>query len=278
MPFAAAGAGVSAVTGLVGSGKQAGAIKTAAQDQLTASTNATNLQASEFNKTQQNEAPYLAAGTTALGQLQTQLPSLTQAFNPTAAGVPSSFNFDPSMVANDPAFKFAMSQGTSALQRTAAAKGEVLGAATQKQIGAYTAGTADQFYNQDQAEAAQIYQQNYGNAFNTFKSNQDSVFNKLAGLAGAGQNGVSQVNQAGTAFGTQAGNNIIGAGNSQGAASIALGNTANAGLASTTSAFSTLLNNPSFQSALKNYFGGGTTAPTSTYGGTETDALSQGGS
>lgn len=262
MPFAAVGGGLSAIGGIVGSGKQADATKQAAADQEAAANNATDLQKQEFSTVQQNEAPYVAAGTTALGQLQTQLPNLTQSFNPTAAGLPSQFSFDPSMVQNDPAYQFALQQGTQALQRTAAAKGEVLGAATQKQIGAFTTGTADQYYNQDQAQAAQVYQQNYGNAFNTFTANQNNVFNKLASVAAAGQGGVTQVNNAGGQFATNAGNNIIGAGNAAGASAIGVANAQNGGIASTTSAFSSLLNNPSFSQAISSYFN--PTQPTQT--------------
>ena len=264
MPFAAAGAGIGAIGSIVGGGKQASAEKTAAQDQLQAATQATQLQQNEFNTVQQNEAPYLQAGYSGLSQLQSALPTLTQTFDPTSAGLPSQFTFNPSMVQNDPAYQFAVSQGTQALQRTAAAQGNTLSAATNEAVGQYVAGTANQFYNQDQAEAANIYQQNYGNAFNTFETNQNSVFNKLAGLAQIGAGGNAQVSQAGQNFANNASANTIGAGNAQAASTIGQASALNSGFAGAASAFSSMMNNPSFQSMMKNMFNSGSG---STYNG-----------
>lgn len=267
MPFGAVGAGVGAIGSMVGSGKQASATKKAAELQAQSADKATQLQRDEFNQVQQNEAPYLQAGANGLNQLQDKLPDLLTGFDPTKAGVPSSFSFDPSMVANDPAYQFAVSQGSKALERTAAAKGQTLAPATQEAIGQYVSGTASQFYNADQAEASQIYQQNYGNAFGTFQANQGNIFSRLSSLAAAGQGGLSQVNQAGANFATNAGSNMIGAGNAGAAAAIGVSNAQNSGLAGATSAFSSLMNNPSFQSSMKNWAGGTKGTSGSTYSG-----------
>lgn len=257
MPFAAVGAGVGAIGGIIGGGKQADAAKKAAQLQADATNRATDLQASEFNRVQQNERPFLEAGYGALDQIQSRLPELTEGFDPAKAGLPSAFSFDPSLVENDPAFKFAVEEGTKALQRTAAARGNLLGGATQKAVGSFVAGTADQFYNADMDAAARVYQQNYSNAFSTFNSNQNNIFNRLAAIAQGGQGGIQQVNSAGQTFANNAGANMIGAGNAGAASIIAGANAANGGLASATSSFSSLLSNPSFQDAMKKYFGGG---------------------
>ena len=64
--------GIAQAAGTVAAaGIQSNAISNAANLQYQAATNAQNIQSSEFNTQQQNIAPWLSSGDTALGQLNT---------------------------------------------------------------------------------------------------------------------------------------------------------------------------------------------------------------
>lgn len=217
MPFAATGA-------IIGGGKQASAAKSAAQTQANAANHATDIQAQQFQQEQANQKPWLQAGQNALGTLTGQLPTLTQGFDPTSAGLPSNFSYSAADMQQDPAYQFAMQQGQQAIQRSAAAQGNALGGGTLKALDQYATGTANQFYNQDYTRAQNTYQQNYGNAFNTFGTNQSNAFNRLASVAGVGQTANTQLGQAGQNYANQAGNNALAAGNAGSAGIIGASN------------------------------------------------------
>lgn len=279
MPFAAVGAGVGAVGSIVGGGKQAGAVKQAASDQLQGTQAQIGLEQNEFNTVQANERPFLQAGQSAVGTLASDLPSLLTPFNPSSVGpAPGNFSFDPSQVANDPAYQFALQQGQQALQRSAAAKGEAYGGAAQKSAVQFAEGTAAQFENQDYNQALNsfntnfnAYQSKYSDAFNTFETNQNSIFNKLAGVAQIGQGSQGQVNQAGQAA-TSGMVSATGAGaNAQAAGLIGQAN-AQAGMFGGLSAsLQTLLNNPNFASMVRG------SNNTSSYNNTPNNATGDGG-
>lgn len=256
MPFAAAGAGLGAVGSMVGAGKQADATRDAASTQAASADKATQLQRDQFTSVQANEAPFLTAGNTAVSQLMGALPGLTQGFDPTAAGIPAQFGYTGADLNNDPAFKFAMDQGTQAIQRTAAAKGSLLSPATMKSVGAFATGTADQFYGNDFNRALQTYTTNYGNAFNTFKSNQTDAFSKLSGITGMGLNAATGVNAAGTNFANQAGEYTLQAGNAGAAGIIGGANAFANGAGGVSASMQNLFSNPNFQSYAKKAFSG----------------------
>lgn len=257
MPFALAGAGVGAIGSFVGSGKQASATRDAASMQADAINKGTQLQRDEFNTVQGNEAPFLAAGKDAVSTLSAQLPSLTAGFDPTAAGLPANFSYTQKDFDNDPAFKFAMDEGTKAIQRTAAAKGGVLNPATQKSVAQYAEGTADQFYGEDYTRAENTYKSNFSNAFTDFKSNQNDAFNKLATLTGTGLNAATGVNAAGTNMANQSTELALQGGNSGAASIIGQANASAAGFGGASASIQSLLSTPSFQTLLKNYANGG---------------------
>jgi hypothetical protein len=253
LPFAIGAAGAGAVGSVVGAGKQANATKQAAQTQANAANHATDIQANEFNTVQANEAPYQALGAWGVGQLEDESSVWSKPFDPTAAGVPAQFSYNPADVANDPAFQFAMQQGQQAIQRSAAAKGGLLGGAAVKSLDQFATGTAAQYENQDYAQAANTYNTNYSNAFNTFKSNQDSLFNKLSSITGMGQTAVSGVNGAGANAANNSSEIALGAGNSAAAGIIGSANAGAAGAGGVSSSISSLLNSPSFQSLLQQH-------------------------
>src|SRR5690348_8245110 len=57
------------------------------------------------------------------------------------------FSFDPSQVANDPGYKFALSEGLNAIQGSAAARGTLLGTGTLKDLTGFATGQAYQGEN-----------------------------------------------------------------------------------------------------------------------------------
>lgn len=254
MPFMAAGAGIGAVGSIVGSGKQADATKEAAKTQAASADKATQLQRDEFGTVQTNEAPYMAAGNTAVSQLLSQLPQLTQGFDPTAAGVPAQFSYTGADITSDPAFKFAMDQGTQAIQRTAASKGGLLSPATEKSVAQFATGTADQFYGNDFNRALSTYTTNYGDAFNTFKSNQNDAFSKLSSLTGMGLNAAAGTNAAGMNMANQSGEYALQAGNANAAGIIGSANAGASAFGNSSASLQNLFSNPQFQAYAKNAF------------------------
>lgn len=149
--------------------------------------------AREFDKIQENQKPWLEAGTTALGKLQT--------------GVDTPL--DQSNVMLDPGYQFGQKQGQLAIDRkTAAAGGRISGAALK---------AAAQFGN-DYATTK------YDAAYNRANQARSDRLNRLAALAGLGQTATGQVTSAGL---TTAGRNsdlLSAQGNASGAARLAQGN------------------------------------------------------
>lgn len=170
---------------------QAGAENNAANLQYQAASNAQNIQQGEFNQQQQNIAPWLKAGGSALKNIGTGLnngtynanyglqfgqPTQSQS-NPNFTGNPN-FSFDPSQWLNDPGYSFQLQQGQQALQRAQAAQG-VTGGAALKELDAYSQGVANSYYNQAYSRAQSTFQQNYANQANQWQqnfANQQNLF------------------------------------------------------------------------------------------------------
>lgn len=177
-------AGASAVSGAIGK-------KTAANAQQKGAESAQALeaqnqqQAIEYQKAQtaKEEAlqqPYVDAGKQGLNSLTALLAKpgegLLKGYDKFAAP-------DPNDVANTPEYKFALEQGTHALDSSASARGNLFSG---------TQGTALQQFGQ--GLASNQYQNAYQNAlssyntnFNTFETDQNNQFSRLGQLAGVGQ-------------------------------------------------------------------------------------------
>lgn len=152
--------------GLATAGIGAATSLSAADTQANAETNATNqanaIQEQEWNQTQANQAPFLAAGTQALNTITSD-----QA-NQTGFAAP----WDPSQLASTPGYQFTLDQGNQAIQRSAAAQGGLLSGAAAKAMDQYTTGLASQTYNQQ---------------YNNYLAGSNQAYNQLAGVAGIGQ-------------------------------------------------------------------------------------------
>jgi hypothetical protein len=194
-----------AVIGAVGSNM-------AANKQSKSADAANNESARQYDQTRQDQldllkqqredqAPWLAAGRSALAQL--------------ATGTGTGGNFiKPFGLADfqaDPGYQFRLSQGTQGIQRAASARGGLYSGATLKALARFNQNTASD---------------EYGNAYNRYNSDQSNQFNRLASIAGLGQTATNQVGQAGqSAYGTIANagmnasnnisNNMMSAGNAR---------------------------------------------------------------
>jgi hypothetical protein len=121
-------------------------------------------------------APYIAAGTTSLGQLQTDLTGLT------APG--AQFKFNP---ATSPQLQFEQQQAEQALQRQAAASGTVLGGGEDRASNIMNTGLASTYLNQA-----------FNQALGEYNTNRQNVLTQIQGLTnltGLGYNATGMQNQ-----------------------------------------------------------------------------------
>lgn len=181
---------------------QAAAANHAADLQYQSGQNALAFQKQEYNQQQQNIAPWLQAGQSAIGQLSSLMQpggGLSQQWN-------QHFQAPTDVTEqNDPGYKFRLSQGLDALNNSAAAKGGLLSGGTAKAINNYAQQDASNEYSNVYNRQLGEYQQNY----NQFQQSQANQYNRLAGISGTGQTGAGQLASAG---GQAAGNisNIYG--------------------------------------------------------------------
>lgn len=188
------------VVGTIGSALiSSNAASSAARGQ-TAAANASNaLATSQFAQTRADQEPWRLAGATALGQLG----SLT------AAGGDLNRRFTMADFIKDPGYDFRMSEGAKAIERSAAARGGVLGGGTLKALSRY---------NQDFAS------QEYNNSFSRWNQENNQQFGRLSSIAGLGQQANAANQQASQNYTNTFSNNLMGAANASGAAQIASAN------------------------------------------------------
>lgn len=97
----------------------------------------------------------------------------------------------------DPGYAFRQAEGMKALERSAAARGNLLSGSTMKGI---------QRFGQDLAS------QEYGNAFNRYQIERSARLNPLQSLMGSGQSAANTMTSAAGNFGQASANNIMNAG------------------------------------------------------------------
>jgi hypothetical protein len=121
----------------------------------------------------------------------------------------ASAEFTPAQFQADPGYAFRMSEGMKALDRSAAARGNLFSGSTIK---------GAQRFGQDLAS------QEYQNAFNRYQATRTNTLNPFASLAGVAQSSANTLTNAAGQFGNQMGANIIGAGNAAAAGQIGSAN------------------------------------------------------
>ena len=190
--MAATGLSEKQLTGLGAAGLQSLASLFSARQIGSAAANAANigagaadrtaaLQQSQYDQTRADLAPYRVAGTNALAQLTAG----------TAPGGQFTQSFGMSDFEQDPGYGFRMSEGLKALDRTAAARGNLLSGVTLK---------GAQRYGQD------LGSQEYQNAFNRYQIKRSNILNPIQSLANVGQTATNQGVSAGQNYATNVGN------------------------------------------------------------------------
>lgn len=188
------------VVGTIGSALiSSNAASSAARGQTAAANTSNALATSQFDQTRADQEPWRLAGATALGQLG----SLT------AAGGDLNRRFTMADFIKDPGYDFRMSEGAKAIERSAAARGGVLGGGTLKALSRY---------NQDFAS------QEYNNSFSRWNQENNQQFGRLSSIAGLGQQANAANQQASQNYTNTFSNNLMGAANASGAAQIASAN------------------------------------------------------
>ena len=199
------GSAVSDVTGLVGAMIGADASKKAAKTQAKSAKDANKLIWDMYQQSRADSMPWLIAGKDALGKLSDM----------TKDGSDYMRGFNLSDFQADPGYQFRMDEGQKALERSAAANGNLNSGATLKALSRY---------GQDYAS------NEYNNAYNRWNNDHTTTWNRLSSLAGMGQTQSAQLGNWGQQTGALMGNNIIGAGNAIAAGKIGAANSWNGAL------------------------------------------------
>ena len=168
-------AGIGAGVGAIGGGLiAANGAKSAASTQAGAADQASQLAYQQYQQTRDDQAPWRAAGQTALSQLSGGL----------ADGGQFTKNFTMDDYTADPGYQFRLSEGQKGVNNAATAAGSKYSGATLKALARF---------NSDQAS------QEYGKAYDRYNTDQTNDFNRLASVAGLGQTATSQTAAAGQA-------------------------------------------------------------------------------
>jgi hypothetical protein len=192
------------------------AAKSAAATQAAAARRATDAQERMFERQVELQEPFREAGLSG----QNRLLELLGIGGDTAAGDYgryASAEFTPEQFKNyqDPGYAFRMSEGIKALDRSAAARGNLMSGAQLKGINQY---------GQDLAS------QEYQNAFNRYQTSRTNTLNPFSSLAGVAQSSANTLGTAAGQFGQQMGSNIIGAGNAAAAGQVGSANAISQGI------------------------------------------------
>lgn len=230
MPWGLAAAAVGAAGSIYAGSQQAGAAQQAAQTSAGATQAQVDLQRQIFQQQQANQAPWLQAGQTALGQLTA---------GTTGPNAPLMKTFTTADFQQDPGYQFRLQQGLQALDRSASARGGLLSGAALKGIQQYGQGLASQ---------------EYGDAYNRYQQQQANQFNRLAALSGVGQTATQQLQQAGQQYGANVGNIAITGAQNQANALLAAGQARASSYGGVGQAIGGALQNPNVQNYLSGLF------------------------
>jgi hypothetical protein len=175
------GAVAAAAATVIGGSMQASAAKDAARTTARATGAASDLQRRIYEENVQRNQPFYEAGINAL-------PQYVQGIQP---GGELTRGFTMADYQADPGYAFRLQEGIKALDRTAAARGGLLG-------GNQLRGVAQ--FGQNLAS------EEFGNAYNRFVNQQNVQRNALAGLANIGQTTASTLGAAGQNMASNVGN------------------------------------------------------------------------
>jgi hypothetical protein len=172
----------------------------AAQTQSEASDKAIQLQERQYEENLRRQKPFYEAGVNAL-------PELIKASRYT--------NFGPEQFQADPGYAFRLSEGTKALERSAAARGGLISGGALK---------AAQRYGQEMGS------QEYTNAFNRYQAERQARLGPLQSLTGMGQTTANTIGAAGQNMAGNVGEAYMGGANARASGYVGVGNAVTGGL------------------------------------------------
>ena len=192
------GAIVGAGASLIGGAMASSAASKAAKTQARSADKATELQKQMYEEGVERQKPFYEAGITAQNRL---MDLLGLSDRTTAEGYGSGVRpFGMSDFQADPGYAFRMKEGLKSLDQQAAARGGLISG---------NALRAAQQYGQD------LGSQEYQNAYNRYRTNRSDVLTPLQSILGQGQTTASELGRTGANYATNAGSNMIAAGNAR---------------------------------------------------------------
>lgn len=198
----------------------------AALIQLEAQREAIAAQREMFDLLREDVAPYREAGGQALSALQTGLEP--------GGEFRQTFDFTLGDFEADPGYQFRLEQGQKALERSASARGTLLGGRQLRELERFAQGTA-----------SDEFQRFYGrrvDEYNRFNLDRTQQFNRLAALAGLGQTATTTQAQATQATGANLANIATGTGGRLSEIALQAANARAAGQVGQASAYGNALN------------------------------------
>jgi hypothetical protein len=206
-------AGISAASSLAGGAMAKSAAKKASRAQVQASQDANAAQERMFQRQIELQEPFRQGGMTAQQEIM-QL--LGIGGDKAAAGYGSMAKaFGTDQFQQDPGYAFRQAEGMKALERSAAARGNLLSGSTLKGV---------QRFGQDLAS------QEYQNAFNRFQTERAARLNPLQSLMGSGQSAANVMTGAAGQMGQNQASNIYNAGQARASGYIGQANALNTAL------------------------------------------------
>jgi hypothetical protein len=191
------------ISGAIGGSAVLGALssKSAADTQASAANRASDISNAQYEQTRADQAPWRAAGETALNQL-----------------VPLATNYTPfgmDQFKQDPGYAFRLQEGLKQLGHAAGARGGLVSGQTLKGL---------QDYAQNSASGE------YTNAFNRYQAERQARLAPLQSLAGVGQSAANFIGQAGAQNAATMGNYLTGGAAAQAAGMVGGANALTGGL------------------------------------------------
>lgn len=176
-----------AAASIYGANKQADAAKDAAQSSQQGTDASLALQKQIYDQNREDQAPWRAAGQSALGYL-------TNGYGTDGTNGALTRGFTTADYTSDPGYAVRMQQGQQALERSAAQRGGLYSGRAAKDLTRFAQDTASNEYQ---------------NAYNRFNTTQSNQYNRLASLAGVGQTANNSNAASGSSYANNASNAIM---------------------------------------------------------------------
>jgi hypothetical protein len=232
----AAAAAITATAAIGGAAISSSAAKKASRAQVQASQDANAAQERMFQRQTELQEPFRQGGLTAQNEIM-QL--LGIGGDKAAAGYGSMGKaFGTEQFQQDPGYGFRQAEGMKALERSAAARGNLLSGSTLKGV---------QRFGQDLAS------QEYQNAFNRYQVERSAKLNPLQSLMGSGQSATNVMTGAAGQMGQNEASNLYNAGQARASGYIGQANALNTALGQ----IGSFASNAPMNNAMMNYYNAG---------------------